>query len=83
MQHVHQMKALDEKTHVNDQAYVGPMATRLMNRWTCPLAGRPIQSRCSGMIRSAYLRRRRCLRPHVNNRFAREGVKLCLLSLGG
>ena len=26
------------------------MAVHLMNRWTYPLANRPIQSRCSGLI---------------------------------
>ena len=37
MQHVPQIRVLGKKTHVNDQAYVEPMAARLMNRWTYPL----------------------------------------------
>ena len=36
IQHVPQIRALGKKTHVNDQAYVEPMAARLMNRWTYP-----------------------------------------------
>ena len=53
--HQHAARELGKKTHVNDQAYVEPMAVHLMNRWTYPLANRPIQSRCLGLIRSARL----------------------------
>ena len=37
IQHVPQIRALGKKTHMNDQAYIEPMAARLMNCWTYPL----------------------------------------------